>query len=178
MSKKILFDVETNGLLDQATRVHCLVAVDADSPEKLMKFGPELVSEGIDLLKSADVLIGHNISGFDIPVIQKLHGVNLVPKKQIDTFAISKALFVSTLRESDFRRLTRGFPKPLVGRHSLESWGHRLGLHKGEFAKTTDWAEYSEEMMEYCAQDVLVNFKLYELLSKFERVKGQIAMPE
>lgn len=171
---RLTFDIETNGLDPDC--IHCVVAQDADTGE-LTKFPPGMVAQGIELLQEADVLVGHNITGFDIPVILKLTGVDLRGSLCVDTLAVSKALFVSTLKQSDFRRLKHGFPKSLVGRHSLESWGWRLGEHKGEFAKTTDWSEYSEEMLEYCAQDVNVNTKLFKLLTEFERVPGKKAMP-
>ena len=174
MRRVRLFDIETNGL--NPTKIHCVVIFDFDSG-KLMSFGPDMVGQALELLRSADVLVGHNICGFDIPQIKRLTGVDLCDKKQIDTMAVSRAMFVSTLRESDFKRLSRGFPKSLVGRFSLESWGYRLGKHKGEFAKTTNWEEFTDEMLEYCEQDVLVNVELFKLLTTFERVPGQVAMP-
>jgi len=56
-------------------------------------------------------------------------------------------------------------PAQLYGRHSLESWGHRLGCHKSEFGKSLDgdWSTYSPEMLDYCAQDVEVSVKLYRM---------------
>ena len=53
-------------------------------------------------------------------------------------------------------------PVQLYGRHSLESYGYRLGEFKGNFSKTTDWKNWSEEMQEYCIQDVVVTKKLCE----------------
>jgi len=50
----------------------------------------------------------------------------------------------------------------LKGRHSLAAWGYRLGEYKGEFGETTDWAEWSQEMEDYCQQDVKVTMKLCE----------------
>ncbi len=44
----------------------------------------------------------------------------------------------------------------MYGRHSLEAWGYRLGEYKGSFSKTTDWKEWSQEMEDYCIQDVVV----------------------
>ena len=51
-------------------------------------------------------------------------------------------------------------PLQLYGRHSLEAYGYRLGEYKGNFAKTTDWKEWSQEMQDYCVQDVVVTNKL------------------
>mgnify|MGYP003152436772 FL=1 len=46
------------------------------------------------------------------------------------------------------------------GRHSLQAYGYRLCEHKAKFGETTDWSEWSQEMEDYCAQDVEVTKKL------------------
>ena len=53
-------------------------------------------------------------------------------------------------------------PLQLYGRHSLESYGYRLSEYKGNFAKNTDWSEWSKEMEDYCIQDVNVTTKLWK----------------
>ena len=55
-----------------------------------------------------------------------------------------------------------GMPLQLYGRHSLESYGHRLNEFKGDFGKDTDWKEWSQEMEDYCVQDVLLTTKLWQ----------------
>ena len=60
----------------------------------------------------------------------------------------------------DKKRNWQHMPLQLYGRHSLESYGYRLGEYKGEFGKTTDWKNWSEEMQMYCEQDVRVTTKL------------------
>ena len=50
-------------------------------------------------------------------------------------------------------------PPKLYGRHSLESYGHRLGEYKGNFGQTADWSAWSKEMEDYCEQDVIVTNK-------------------
>ena len=62
--------------------------------------------------------------------------------------------------EVDKRLNNSRFPLQLRGRHSLEAYGYRLGEYKGEFGKTTDWKEWSQEMQDYCKQDVKVTTKL------------------
>jgi DNA polymerase I-like protein with 3'-5' exonuclease and polymerase domains len=54
-------------------------------------------------------------------------------------------------------------PKKLSGRHGLETWGYRLGEHKGDY---NDWSKFTEEMLIYNVQDVVVTTKLYKLLMK------------
>lgn len=53
-------------------------------------------------------------------------------------------------------------PLQTYGRHTLESYGYRLGCYKGDFGKSTDWQEWSEEMQIYCEKDVQVTKKLWE----------------
>ena len=78
----LVFDIETDDV--QATKVWCIVAQDTGS-SKIYKFAPHQLESGLELLQSADTLIGHNIIGFDIPVIRNLLGVDLSDKKLIDT---------------------------------------------------------------------------------------------
>ena len=53
-------------------------------------------------------------------------------------------------------------PLQLYGRHSLEAYGYRLGEYKGNFSQSTDWKEWSQEMEDYCVQDVNVTEKLWK----------------
>ena len=64
---KLVFDIETDDL--KATKIWCIVAIDEE--DKVYSFAPHKIAEGIKFLQSADVLIGHNIIGFDVPVIKK-----------------------------------------------------------------------------------------------------------
>ena len=83
----LVFDIETDAL--KATKVWCMVAQDSDSG-KVYKFAPHQLESGLELLKSADKLIGHNILGFDIPVIKRVLGVDLSDKILIDTLVLSR----------------------------------------------------------------------------------------
>ena len=64
----LVFDIETDDL--KATKIHCLVAQDIDSGT-IYKYPPDKLQEGYELLSKADNLIGHNIIGFDIPMVEK-----------------------------------------------------------------------------------------------------------
>ena len=55
----------------------------------------------------------------------------------------------------------RGMPLKLYGKHSLESYGYRLNELKGEYGSTSDWKNWSQEMEDYCIQDVHVTTKLW-----------------
>ena len=56
------------------------------------------------------------------------------------------------------------FPTKLIGRHSLEAWGHRIGKYKAHIE--TDWKTFTPEMLEYCKQDAHVNVGLYRAIQK------------
>ena len=42
---------------------------------------------------------------------------------------------------TDKKSQVEGMPTKLYGRHSLESYGYRLGEYKGNFGETSDWLE-------------------------------------
>ena len=65
---RLVFDVETDDV--KATKLWCIVAQDVDS-KKIFKFPPDKLSEACKLLSNASTLIGHNIIGFDIPIVEK-----------------------------------------------------------------------------------------------------------
>ena len=68
---RLLFDIETDGLLDTVSKIHCVVARDVDTDEEYVWTGDK-VKDCWNFLNKADTLIGHNILGFDIPVLEKI----------------------------------------------------------------------------------------------------------
>ena len=141
--KSLVFDIETDGL--DATKIWCISICDVET-ELVSSFWGDNLKDGLDALKSADKLIGHNILCFDIPVVEKLTGVYLSDKKIVDTLVLSR-LF-NPVRE---------------GNHGLEGWGFRLGFPKIEF---DDYDNFSQDMVTYCERDVLLNKKVYDALSE------------
>jgi DNA polymerase I len=163
---RLLFDIETNGLPRQGLdHIHCIVIKDLDT-EQTFRFNDtgigDSVTNGITLLQEADVLIGHNIVGFDIPVIESIYPFFKTKATVFDTLILSR-MFYPDILSRDFRKKPIGMPAKLFGRHGLEAWGYRLGDYKGEFAKQTDWVSWSQEMEDYCEQDVHVVGSLFKL---------------
>jgi len=163
---RLLFDAETNGLPRKGMdRIHCLVIKDLDTQE-VFRFNDtgngRSITEGVNLLAEAKLLVGHNIVYFDIPVIQGLYPFFEYSGDVLDTLILSR-LFYPDILNRDFRKRPIGMPPKLYGRHSLEAWGYRLGHYKGEFAKTTDWADWSQEMEDYCVQDTAVTSSLFDV---------------
>ena len=60
-----VFDIETNSIED-VTEIFCIVALDIETGV-IHAFNPDNLEEAYDLLKKADILIGHNIVNYDIP---------------------------------------------------------------------------------------------------------------
>lgn len=166
MTATILFDLESTGLLRRGSRIHCMVARDMDDLTKPMIYDhreDQHIDMGIESLRRANVLVGHNIIGYDIPLIQEAYDFT-TEATLIDTLVLSR-LFYPHLVDRDFERQPTGMPKKLYGRHSLESWGYRLKCFKGDYGKGPDaWDTYTPEMLDYCIQDTLVTAKLYQLM--------------
>ena len=161
MFGRLAFDIETNGLLPELDRIHCLEIKDVDSGQEY-SFGPQEVELGIDVLEKADEIIGHNILGFDIPAIQKIYPDFKERAKQTDTLVLSQ-LIKGDLKNEDFTYQPAELPKRLYGSHSLKAWGHRLHNNKGEI-ENNDWSTWSKEMQEYCRQDVNLTVDLFKHL--------------
>lgn len=159
----LLFDIETDGLLDETTTIHCICAKDFLTGESF-SFGPGGIEDGLRLLSAAPLLVAHNGLCFDIPAIQKLHP-NLLLPRLFDTLTASRLIWTN-LKDLDFTQLRKKscrFPPKLAGSHSLDAWGQRLGVMKGDYGKMTEnaWSRWSEDMQRYCEQDVEVLEALY-----------------
>ena len=170
----IVFDLEANGLLNNASRIHCMALhyCDADDTEtfndekisndaKYLPMGNRSLTTGITALEVADTIVGHNIIGYDLPLIKKLYPFFTYPPVIVDTLLLSR-LYHPNLYDIDKKQEWKDMPTKLYGSHSLKAYGYRLGLHKGDFGEDTDWKEWSQEMQDYCVQDVKVTEKLCE----------------
>jgi len=160
-----VFDIETDGLLKEMTRIHCIMSYNTKQ-NKMGRYDPnnDTIAHGVRCLHNADEIIGHNIIGFDITAIQKIFPKFNPKGSIIDTYVWSACVFPN-IKDWDYKLYRKGIlPASLIGKYSLESWGYRLGILKGEFAKQTNWAEWTPEMSTYCEQDVEVTLKLYEFL--------------
>ena len=145
-NSKIIFDIECDGL--KPTKLHCIVAKEVGGA--IHEFPPHKIDEGIEFLKQADTLIGHNILRFDLDVIKKLTGVDLYNKNIEDTLVMSR-LF-KPIRENG---------------HSLKVWGYRVNFAKQE--QPIDFNEYTPQMLEYCCNDVKLNELVYYALLQEQR---------
>lgn len=160
----LIFDIETNGLYDDCSHVHCIGIYDLDARQSLIfndQGDQAPLSRAVSMLEEACCIIGHNIISYDIPVLKKLYPWFNPQGKVIDTLVLSRCFHADILKV-DQKRKWKNMPLQLYGRHSLEAYGHRLGEYKGEFGKTADWSEWSQAMQDYMEQDVTVTTKLWQ----------------
>ena len=134
---KLIFDIETNGFVSEATKIWCIIIKDIDN-NKFYSYKYDEIDKALKLLSDADLLVGHNISKFDLLVIKKLYPDFKYKEKILDTLLVSRLIWTNR-KEEDFR--LKEVPTTLIGRHSLEAWGYRLGLRKGDFVKTGDFSQ-------------------------------------
>lgn len=165
---RVRFDIETNGLLDSVSRVHILV-IQVDDREPMVfrrNHVYDSVWDGIARLVELSrtpgaTLVGHNVIEYDIPALRKLYPDAMRGFREAaveDTLVIARLMYPD-IKERDLKRWKAGkFPGQLIGRHTLEAWGHRLGNYKGDFKGP--WDTWTQEMEDYCVQDVAVTADL------------------
>lgn len=181
----LFFDIETDGLLDTLTKAHCMVIIDEEG--NITKYRPSEVRQGfqrlLDAISEGSFICGHNVINFDLPALSKLYSGLEIPYRLqgqvIDTLVMSRLIY-GNIKESDSGLLRTGkLPGKLFGSHGLKAWGYRLGELKGTYAEETPdaWAVFTEDMLNYCVQDVVVTKKLYEkLITKTEYTQMSIEL--
>ena len=138
--KTLIFDIETDGLLLDVSNFWVGYTYCIETKEYEQFLCPYSLCK---TLREADLIVGHNIIGYDLPALYRL------TKEQINTPVVDTLLLA---------RLAY-YDKDSSWSHSLDAYGERLGFPKGSHS---DWSKYSEEMDTYCKQDVLVTTELYK----------------
>ena len=148
--------------------MHCIVMRDMENPDDHQVYDHRersTITMGVERLKRADALVGHNIISYDIPLIQEAYDFDF-QGEVIDTLVLSR-LFYPHIADRDYERRPAGMPQKLYGRHSLKAWGYRLKCYKGDYAEQGGgWDTYTPEMLDYCVQDTLVTVKLFQLMQR------------
>ena len=202
--KRYISDLETDGLLDTVTKIHCAVLKDIDTGD-VRGFRPDEIEEYLDILTSEECEAWfHNGIGFDEKVLKKLHADRDYSKvKFMDTMVLSY-LVHPDIKKTDYERnalwkeyaaflkaeveaeaegkqppvwtktVPKQFPGQLIGRYSLEAWGYRLGNFKGDY--DGGWETFSEDMFEYMLQDAEVTFELFHKLMAHEPPEQAIVL--
>jgi len=136
---ELVFDIENNGF-DLNTEITCLVIQDVDTGVIDQYYESENeILQGLLRLQRADLIIGHNIIGFDIPFIKSLYPA-WTYKNRLDTLIASYLLY------------------PERALHSLESYAKSSKFDK---VQIDDWRCLTYEILDRCTLDVLLNTDLY-----------------
>jgi DNA polymerase I-like protein with 3'-5' exonuclease and polymerase domains len=160
---RLIFDLESDGLLDAVTRVHCIVVGDLDS-DRVHEYGPGRITDALAHLAHADVLIGHNIQGYDLPVLRKLNGWAPRSKCRIVDTLIAARLILPHLAKIDAEvaaRTKNAAFGQVHGKYSLEAWGLRLGMPKIG-AEINEWSQWTPEIQARCVGDVAICKRLWQ----------------
>ena len=154
----LVLDIETDS---KQTKIWLCYTHNSETGEYICHTKPDTL---IPLINKAERLIGHNLIGFDAPVLNKLWGTKIGLKKVRDTLIMSRLLNPS-----------------IENGHSLAAWGKRLGNNKVEYTRIWHWmkglqydktstAPYDDPVDSlnrfYCRQDVSVTVDLYKYLDE------------
>lgn len=138
----IVADLESDGLLDSITKIHCLGAAWRDD---IGKWALRTTTDYEDIKKMFtnpnNIIAGHNFYQYDTVAVSKVLGIE-VKAQIIDTLALSYALF----------------PERKMGTHGLESWGDTFSIPKPEIK---DWKNLTiEDYLHRVSEDVKINVRL------------------
>jgi len=137
-----IFDLESDGLLDTVTKIHCVSYTEPNGKEVKTATTKEGIKEFLD---KATTLIGHNIIRYDVVVLEKILGVK-IKHKLYDTLPMSWVF------------------NPSRAKHGLDSFFPDYGIEK---PKITDWENLTlPEYVNRCEEDVKINQALWLDLTK------------
>ena len=158
---RLVFDIESDGLMDTMTVIHSLCMIDVDTGQRYSCHDraewkhpdPDVIEMSIDdglrlLMEVEDEgAIGHNVINFDCPAITLVKPWFKLRREQVSDTLIDARLIYPEIKQEDFglrrRRqkklqldedqLKAYWPGRLIGSQGLEAWGVRLGEWKGDY---------------------------------------------
>jgi DNA polymerase I-like protein with 3'-5' exonuclease and polymerase domains len=133
----IYLDLEADGL--DPTTIWCVVT--RENGVDTVHTTPDSLCEA---LRGSVSVVGHNLIGYDVPVLKRLWSVSIASERIVDTLVLSRL-----------------FDPSKSGGHSLRNWGNELGFPKGDHS---DFSCLSQEMIDYCIQDVAVTEAVHQKL--------------
>jgi len=141
--KRLAFDIETDGIY--ATVIHCIVCIDIDTNEQFVfRSDKGNLNEFHSLIANSSELIGHNILGYDVPTCERIMGVDFGKVVLTDTLVMSRLSNPSRMGGHSLKNLSRGTEE--------EKTHHE------------DWSVISDDMVDYCIQDVTATIGVYKQL--------------
>jgi DNA polymerase I-like protein with 3'-5' exonuclease and polymerase domains len=142
--KHIVVDLEANGL-DDATRIHCLSSCVVDEWDVHTLYSYEDI---INFFKQEAVFILHYGSNYDLPLLNRLLGIDFTDVIFYDTHLLSNYIF------------------PGRQKYSLESFGEDYGVAKVSVGKD-EWdgdmqdETYKDFITSRCETDIRINTNLW-----------------
>jgi DNA polymerase I-like protein with 3'-5' exonuclease and polymerase domains len=171
-----VFDIEADGLNEltfgkkvkgekiiqrEATRIHCLIIRDYHTDE-VEVYREDRMREGLERLAAMDVVIGHNIIGYDLPVLQRLYGPVEFTAKVFDTLVAARLLWPDARNH------------PYKG-NSLARLGIPAGCPKMEGPE--QWEVWTQEMEDYCIGDTRTSKAIFNWLRpRLTKYKGPLKL--
>lgn len=148
--RAVFFDIEADGLLDEATKIHCFCASVYEGNREIYKVSLSTKKAILQFMEfeKISVFIGHNIILYDFPLLKKLYGFTF-SGLAMDTLAMSWKLF------------------PDQEKHGLAYYGDLFGVPKPYIE---DWQK--GEKAEYvirCETDVVITSILFGKLYSYFR---------
>lgn len=142
--KATVFDLESDGLLREATLIHVLcchmengksISIKGSDDERIKAFFQYHIDNEIPV-------VAHNATTFDIVLVEKLLGIDLSKLMLIDSLAISWYLNFSRMK------------------HGLGTFHEDYGIEK---PAVDDWSDQPYEVYENrCSEDVRINVALWK----------------
>jgi hypothetical protein len=112
----LVLDIETDS---KHSQIWMCYTHNSDTNEYVCHTKPDTL---IPLINKAERLIGHNLIGFDAPILNRLWKTRIGLSKVRDTLIMSRLLNPS-----------------IENGHSLDAWGKRLGNRKVEYSRIWHW---------------------------------------
>ena len=103
MNNFIYLDLEADGL--NPTRIWCVVT--RENGVNTVHTTPDTLCKA---LEGSVSVVGHNLIGYDLPVLKRLWGVSVAPERIVDTLVLSRL-----------------YDPSRAGGHSLKVWGELRG---------------------------------------------------
>jgi DEAD/DEAH box helicase domain-containing protein len=158
--RAITFDIETKGAsvtrgrLDTATLELTVVGIHDSETGEYSAFFKEELHMLWPVLERADMLIGFNSDGFDIPILNRYYPGDLTKIKSLDLLSEVYKSLGRRLRLDTLAQATLGRGKTGDGLKAVEWW------EQGLF----------DQVKEYCLEDVRITRELYD----YARTKGHM----
>jgi len=158
--RKIFFDIETDGLITGSSGSQVfpniyVVSIYDTQTEKYTSFTQDQLKDLWPILEQADQLIGYNIDGFDIPVLNHFYSGDLTKIAGLDILTEIKKSLGFRLKLDSVAEATLGRKKIGHGLEAMSWW--KQGLY--------------DKVKEYCEEDVKITKDIYDYALKNGHLK-------